>query len=101
LAKLLEQRGFGLEVTDKARDEIANRGYDPAMGGRPLKRVIQNELQNALASELLKGEFPEGSTIVIDFDGADFTFKATGGENGAPRKGAKDRGDKIVSAKVT
>jgi ATP-dependent Clp protease ATP-binding subunit ClpB len=100
LASLLEQRGYGLEVSDRARNEVAARGYDPAMGGRPLKRVIQNELQNPLAAELLKGEFPEGSTIKIDFDGDAFTFEAVRGENGAPRKAAKDRGDKILSAEV-
>jgi hypothetical protein len=61
--------------------------------------VIQNELQNPLASELLKGQYPEGSTIRIDFEGTEFTFTATGGGNGAPRKGSK-RGDKIVSADV-
>ena len=98
LEKLLEARDFHLEVTDKARDEIANRGYDPAFGARPLKRVIQNELQNPLASELLKGQIAEGSTINIDYDGSEFTFTATGGENGAPRKEAK-RSDKVVSAK--
>jgi hypothetical protein len=69
------------------------------MGGRPLKRVIQNELQNPLAGELLKGEFPESSTVKIDFDGTEFTFEATGGGNGAPRKESK-RGDNIVSAEV-
>jgi ATP-dependent Clp protease ATP-binding subunit ClpB len=98
LEKLLEARDFGLEVTDAARNELANRGYDPAFGARPLKRVIQNELQNPLASELLKGQIAEGSTIKIDFDGDAFTFKSTGG-NGAPRKGSK-RGEKIVSAEV-
>jgi ATP-dependent Clp protease ATP-binding subunit ClpB len=100
LAKLLEQRDFGLEVTDKARGELASRGYDPSFGARPLKRVIQQELQNPLAAELLKGEFAEGSTIRIDYDGADFTFEAVGGGNGAPRKGGKQRGDEIVSAEV-
>ncbi len=83
LAKQLEQRDFGLEVTDKARDELAARGYDPSFGARPLKRVIQQELQNPLASELLKGEFAEGSTIRIDYDGQDFTFEAVGGGNGS------------------
>jgi ATP-dependent Clp protease ATP-binding subunit ClpB len=101
LAKLLEQRDYTLEVTDKARDELAHRGYDPSFGARPLRRVIQNELQNPLASELLKGEFAEGSTIRIDYDGQEFTFTSVGGGNGAPRKsGGKDRGDKIVSADV-
>jgi ATP-dependent Clp protease ATP-binding subunit ClpB len=98
LDKLLEARDFGLEVTEAARNELAGRGYDPAFGARPLKRVIQNELQNPLASELLKGGIPEGSTLKIDFDGTEFTFKSTGG-NGTPRKGSK-RAEKIVSADV-
>jgi hypothetical protein len=59
--------------------------------------VIQQELQNPLASELLKGTFPEGSTIRIDYDGSEFTFTAI---EGAPRKSGKDRGDRIVSAEV-
>ncbi len=45
--------------------------------------MIQNELQNPLASELLKGQYEEGSTIRIEYDGADFTFTAVGGSNGA------------------
>jgi len=60
---------------------------------------VQNELQNPLASELLKGQYPEGSTIRIDFDGTEFTFTAKGGGNGAPRKSAK-RGEKIASANL-
>ncbi len=102
LAKLLEQRDLGLEVTEAARAEIAGRGYDPAFGARPLKRVIQQQLQNPLASELLKGEYPEGSMVRIDYDGTDFTFAAVGAGNGVPRKGGKQRrgGDEIVSAEV-
>jgi ATP-dependent Clp protease ATP-binding subunit ClpB len=95
LARLLAQRELGLEVTEKARQEIANRGYDPTYGARPLKRVIQQQIQNPLASELLKGEFAEGSTVRIDFDGEEFTFEPTGGGNNVPRKG-----EKIVSAEV-
>jgi ATP-dependent Clp protease ATP-binding subunit ClpB len=98
LAKLLEQRELGLEVTEAARQEIANRGYDPTYGARPLKRVIQQELQNPLASELLKGGFPEGSTVRIDWDGSEFTFQALGGGNGARREGEK--ADEIVAAEV-
>jgi ATP-dependent Clp protease ATP-binding subunit ClpB len=102
LASLLEQRGYGLEVTDAACAEIANRGYDPANGARPLKRVIQQELQNRLATELLKGAMPEGSTIRIDYDGEDFTFQATGGAgNGAARRGERSRGDEIIAAEVS
>ena len=82
-----------LDVTDAARNAIANRGYDPPFGARPLKRVIQQQLQNPLATELLKGEYPEGSTIKIDFDGEEFTFERAATEGGKPR-------DKVVSSKV-
>jgi ATP-dependent Clp protease ATP-binding subunit ClpB len=100
LAKLLAQRELGLEVTEAARQEIANRGYDPTFGARPLKRVIQQELQNPLATELLKGGYPEGTTVRIDFDGTDFTFTPLGTGDGAPRKGRKTPGDEILSAEV-
>jgi ATP-dependent Clp protease ATP-binding subunit ClpB len=96
LAKLLAQRDLSLEVTEAARQEIANRGYDPTFGARPLKRVIQTELQNPLASELLKGGYPEGSTVKIDFDGDEFTFKSL--SNGHPPTSRK--GHEIVSAQV-
>jgi ATP-dependent Clp protease ATP-binding subunit ClpB len=96
LAKLLAGRELGLEVTDRARQEIANRGYDPTFGARPLKRVIQNELQNPLASELLKGEYPEGSTVKIDFDDDEFTFESL--SNGKPV--ASKKGDEVISARA-
>ncbi len=102
LVQLLEQRGYGLEVSERARAEIAARGYDPANGARPLKRVIQQELQNRLATELLRGEFPDGSTIRVDYDGEVFMFEAVlGGGNGTPRRGGdRSRGDQILSAEV-
>ena len=68
LASLLARNGLGLEVTDAARQEIANQGYEPAYGARPLKRVMQQQLQNPLAAELLRESYPEGSTVVIDWD---------------------------------
>jgi ATP-dependent Clp protease ATP-binding subunit ClpB len=66
--------GITLECTEPALDEIARLGYDPVYGARPLKRVIQQQLQNALARELLSGAFPEGSTVRIDFVQDGFTF---------------------------
>jgi ATP-dependent Clp protease ATP-binding subunit ClpB len=96
LAKLLAQRDLSLEVTERARQEIANRGYDPTFGARPLKRVIQQELQNPLASELLKGEYPEGSTVRIDFADEEFTFESLAGG----RRPTSRKGDEIVSAQV-
>ena len=74
LERLLHKQGLQLVVTDAARQEIANRGYDPVYGARPLKRVVQQQLQNPLATELLKGGFPEGATVEIGYDGNEFTF---------------------------
>ena len=66
--------GITLECTEGAIDEISRLGYDPVYGARPLKRVIQQQLQNELAKELLAGHFPEGSTVRIDFVQDGFTF---------------------------
>ncbi len=74
LEHLLEQQGLSVEVTEAAREAIAQRGYDPLYGARPLKRVIQHELQNALAVELLKGEFREGDTMRVDYQDGKFVF---------------------------
>jgi ATP-dependent Clp protease ATP-binding subunit ClpB len=71
----LEQADLRLDVTEDAREAIAERGYDPTYGARPLKRVIQQQIQNPLAGEILKGEFPEGSVVRVDFHGGEFTFE--------------------------
>jgi len=75
LADILEKRDLGLVVTEAAREQIAADGYDPAYGARPVKRVIQQSIQNPLATELLKGEYPDRATIEIDHDGDQFTFR--------------------------
>ena len=62
---LLEEKGFHLEVTDDAVGFIADEGYDPSFGARPLKRAIQRELQDPLAMKILAGEFVEGDKIVV------------------------------------
>ena len=74
LEKTLQQRALGLVVTQAARNAIAAEGYDPVFGARPVKRVIQQSLQNPLATELLRGEYPEGSTIEVDYQAEEFTF---------------------------
>jgi len=66
--------GITLECTETAIDEIARLGYDPIYGARPLKRVIQQQLQNELARELLSGKFPEGSRVKVDFVQDGFVF---------------------------
>lgn len=77
---LLAEREFGLELTDEAKHWLADRGYDPVYGARPLKRVLQREVQNQLAKYLLRGDFEPGSTIHVDVDeDADaLTFEADG-----------------------
>jgi ATP-dependent Clp protease ATP-binding subunit ClpB len=78
LERRLQQRGHTLVVSDKARHELGEQGYDATFGARPLKRLIQQQIENPLAEKLLNGEFPEGSSIRIDADRhGRFTF-ATG-----------------------
>ncbi|MEI8197752.1 MAG: AAA family ATPase, partial [Phycisphaerae bacterium] len=76
LDQRLQARGLHLKVTPAARQSLAERGYDPAFGARPLKRMIQQELENPLATHLLAGEFDEGDTVQIGTDRhGQFTFE--------------------------
>jgi ATP-dependent Clp protease ATP-binding subunit ClpB len=75
--QLLADKGFQLEVSDAARQYLAEVGYDPTFGARPLKRAIQRELQDPLALKLLGGEFDEGDTITVDRGPDRLTFSAT------------------------
>jgi ATP-dependent Clp protease ATP-binding subunit ClpB len=68
LEKLLKDRDISLELTPKAREWLANEGYDPAYGARPLKRVIQREVQDGLAEEILSGKVSDGERVVVDAD---------------------------------
>jgi ATP-dependent Clp protease ATP-binding subunit ClpB len=76
VVKLLAEKGYGLEVKPKARAYLAEAGYDPDFGARPLKRAIQRELQDPLAVKLLNGEFHPGETIVVDGSAGGLTFGA-------------------------
>jgi ATP-dependent Clp protease ATP-binding subunit ClpB len=75
LEKVLAARDVALEVTDAARDEIAKEGFDPVYGARPLKRLIQSEVQNELARRLLAGEIGAGDSVVVDFRDGEFDFE--------------------------
>jgi ATP-dependent Clp protease ATP-binding subunit ClpB len=77
LTKQLAKNELVLEVTDAASRAIADEGYDPIYGARPLKRVIQRRLQNALASELLKRDVSEGGKITVDYADDGFIFEVT------------------------
>ena len=66
LTQLLRDRDISLELTPRAREWLANEGYDPAYGARPLKRVIQRSVQDGLAEEILAGRVSDGSRVVVD-----------------------------------
>ena len=68
LRRRLEDRRMALEVTDAARASLAKEGFDPAFGARPLKRVIQREIGDRLAVEILEGKVADGDSIVVDVD---------------------------------
>jgi len=74
LNAILAHRNLSLSASENALDYLAEIGYDPAYGARPLKRVIQREIQNRLSETILKGEIPEGSRIRIDMDGTKLIF---------------------------
>ncbi len=77
LEKRLAKRNLKLTVTDEAKKLLADEGYDPQFGARPLKRVIQQRIENPLASRLLDGEYGEGETVVIGVDEAKGGFAFT------------------------
>ena len=66
LRKRLEEKTLGLEVTEKAKELIIERGYDPVYGARPLRRYIQTSLETLIARKILSGDFPADSTITVD-----------------------------------
>lgn len=68
LTKRLEDLGYGFEITDKALDYLAHIGFDPLYGARPLKRAIQQEIENSLAQEMLSGKLLPGKKIIVDLD---------------------------------
>ena len=78
----LAERGIGLSVTDAALDRIADSGYDPAYGARPLKRAFRVEVENPLARRILAGEIGDRETVRIgrDGDGESLTFESGGAE---------------------
>ncbi|MFM9913417.1 MAG: ATP-dependent chaperone ClpB [Methylophilaceae bacterium] len=76
LAQRLTQMDMTLEVGDSALREIANAGFDPVYGARPLKRAIQAEIENPLAKEILQGNFAVKDTIKVEFDGGKMVFSS-------------------------
>jgi ATP-dependent Clp protease ATP-binding subunit ClpB len=76
LVDRLGERNIRLTLTETAKDHLAKKGYEPAYGARPLKRLIQREIENELALKLLDGTFGEGAAIEVDVEGDALTFRS-------------------------
>ncbi|MFQ6023470.1 MAG: ATP-dependent chaperone ClpB [Acidiferrobacterales bacterium] len=76
----LTARDMGLELTDKALKKLAEAGFDPVYGARPLKRAIQNSLENPLAQAILAGKFGPGDVVVVDEKGGELVFARKHGD---------------------
>jgi ATP-dependent Clp protease ATP-binding subunit ClpB len=70
----LAERGLGIELTDAAKEQLVEAGWDPTYGARPLKRAIQRLIENPLALRLLEGDFGEGDTVRVDAQGGELVF---------------------------
>ncbi len=73
----ISELGFKVELTEKAKDFLSDKGYDPQYGARPLNRAIQKYLEDPIAEEILKGDVKEGQILVADYPGKgdDLKFK--------------------------
>ena len=76
LEKRLAERGIGIAISDAAFDLLGNVGFDPVYGARPLKRAIQQQLENPLAQQILSGAFGSGDVVKVDADGGRLVFAA-------------------------
>jgi ATP-dependent Clp protease ATP-binding subunit ClpC len=79
VAKSLGEKNMKLEITDATRDFLCEKGYDPTFGARPLRRVIQSEVEDKLSEALLRGEFHPGDILKVDYDGEKIVIRAAAG----------------------
>ena len=75
----LFDRHMSLELTDAAKDLLAQKGFDPLLGARPLRRVIQRDIEDAISEKILMGDLEDGQRVIVDAEGegilGEFTFK--------------------------
>ena len=76
LQKRLAERKLGVELTEEAKSWLAKEGYDPVYGARPLRRALERYVENPLSTKLLRGEFSEGDTVIVDLGDKGLTFTA-------------------------
>ena len=75
LTKRLQESDMTLEITNKVKDELAKEGFSEMYGARPLRRLIEDKIENAISMRIINGEFKHGDTIRVDFKKGDYTFK--------------------------
>ena len=75
VAKMLKEQNINVEFTDRAIEYLADKGFDPEFGARPVKRVIQRDILNNLSKDSLAGKVSTGSTIVVDYQDGQIVFK--------------------------
>ena len=78
--RMLERQGMKIQLTEPALDLLAERGYDPQFGARPMKRVLQKAVTNELSKHVLAGDFLSGDTILVDVEKEELVFKKTNEE---------------------
>ena len=95
----LFERHMELDLTDKAKDLLAQKGFDPLLGARPLRRVIQRDIEDAVSEKILMGELNDNERVIVDADGegilGEFTFKSEPFAE-LPAAGAGDESKDIV-----
>ncbi len=101
LVELLAAKGITATLTDAAASQLAEYGYDPAYGARPLKRLINKELSQKIAREILKGELKAGMKVEVDAEGGEIVIRAMTGESNATDKSVGDETPEDVEVEVT
>ena len=80
----LYERDMSIEVSFPAKERLAEIGWDPTLGARPLRRAVQREVEDAMSERILYGEFKAGDHIKVDFVDGEFTFTAAPRDSAAP-----------------
>jgi ATP-dependent Clp protease ATP-binding subunit ClpC len=88
----LKTQAVTLTLTEAARNALAERGYEPRFGARPLRRAIQRELETRISQRMLRGEVQEGATVHVDFRVGEFAFEVEGPPPSIPARGAEPPG---------
>ncbi len=86
VTKQLAEKGIKLEVTDSAKDFLGEKGYDEVFGARPLRRAIQDRVEDKLSEELLRGNFQYGDTVVVDVEANEIVLRPLAGTLAASKK---------------